>query len=103
MLVLWDDQTREGGSFHEEFPVYGGAGCLCSPAGGGGHAGDGDLPEDGHCRADLLPVEEEVPGYGRGRGEEAACPGGGEPEAEAAGADLSLDKQMLQDVLRKKP
>ena len=23
MLVLWDDQTLEGGSFHEEVPVHG--------------------------------------------------------------------------------
>ena len=35
-LVLWDDQRREGGSFHEEFPLYGGAGGFCSQAGGGG-------------------------------------------------------------------
>ena len=25
MLVWWDDHTLEGGSFHEEFPVHGGA------------------------------------------------------------------------------
>ena len=29
------------------------------------------LPEDGHQRADVLQVEEEVRGHGRGGGEEA--------------------------------
>ena len=32
-----------------------------------------------------LPVDEKVPGHGRGRGEAPAGPGGGEPQAEAAG------------------
>ena len=36
--------------------------------------------------ADLIPVEKEFPGHGRGLGEAAPCPGGGEPHAEATGA-----------------
>ncbi len=55
----------------------------------------------------ILPLEEEVPGYGCGRGASAKDPGGREGEEnrklKQLVADLSLDKQMLQDVLRKKP
>ncbi len=33
VLVLWGDHTLEGGAFHEEFPVHGGADRPCAQAG----------------------------------------------------------------------
>ena len=68
----------------EEVAVHPGADYLCSPPGRIGHASVGSLPEDGHHRPDLLPMEEE------------------NRKLKQLVADLSLDKQMLQDVLRKK-
>ena len=50
-----------------------------------------------------IPLEEEVPGHGRGRG--APAPGLEEENRKLRQlvADLSLDKRMRQDVLGKEP
>ena len=86
MRVLWDDLNRlKGESSPEEVPIQSGAGRLRPAPGGGGHAGCRGLSQDGHQRADLLPLEEE------------------NRKLKQLVADLSPDKQMLQDVLRKKP
>jgi uncharacterized protein (DUF342 family) len=75
------------------------------------------MPQDGNQRTDFLPLEKEVHRHGGGRGEEVTgYIGMGVAEVRRLRvleeenrklkqlvADLSLDKQMLQDVLRKKP
>ena len=50
-----------------------------------GHPVLGGLPQYGHQRSDLLPTREEVPGDGCGQGAALQSPGGGKPQAQAAG------------------
>jgi hypothetical protein len=47
-------------------------------------------------------MEEEVCGLRDRSGAATEAPSGGERQAEESGAELSLDKAMLQDVLAKK-
>ena len=60
VLVSWNVKERR--AVHEEVPVRAGAESLRLEAGGEWNTGGGSLPKDGHCRADLLPVEEEIGG-----------------------------------------
>ena len=53
--------------------------------------------------ADLLPVETAASRDGRGRGQAAADRRRRTGRLKAAVADLSLDKQMLQEAVRRKP
>ncbi|MCX5996966.1 MAG: hypothetical protein NTV42_04965 [Chloroflexi bacterium] len=48
MLVLWDDNIRKGGSFHEKVEVHRGANRLCAEAGGVRHTYYRGVPQDGH-------------------------------------------------------
>ncbi len=49
-----------GGFCHKEVEVHRGADRICIEASRIGNTSQGSDPEDGHYRADLLPVEEEV-------------------------------------------
>ena len=87
----------------EEIEVHGTADCVCASASGGRHDGCRGVPEDGYCRGErsiagnsctgkLMPSEvkklrqlEEENGRLR-----------------KVVADLTLDKEMLQKVIRRK-
>ena len=57
-----DDKSVQEDFLDETVPVYRAADCLCPAAGGAGDAGNGSHPQDGHQRADVLSLEEEVRG-----------------------------------------
>jgi len=65
-----------------------------------GVCGRGDLPQAWDFRCDLLQVEEEVFGPGAAGAATAEAARGREHQAQRLVADLSLDKAMLQDVVR---
>ena len=83
---------------------------LCAAAGGFGNGRVGGLPQDGHQRADVLPLEEEIRRSDAvrspqaqataGREHPASSPGGrSEPgQGDAAGGD---PKKALKPVLRR--
>ena len=95
--------ARERRADHEEVPVRAGADRLRVAAGGEWNTRGGGLSKDGHLRADLLPVEEEFVGMGVAEVRRLKVLEEENRKFKQLVADLSLDKQMLQDVLRKKP
>ena len=67
-----------------------------------GHAGRRGLPEGRDQRGDVLQLAEEVRRADAVGDEAAAAARGGERRLKKIVADLSLDKEMLQDVIRRK-
>jgi putative transposase len=61
------------------------------------------MPKDGPQRTDFLPLEEEIVGMGVAEVRKLRLLEEENKKLKQLVADLSLDKQMLQDVLRKKP
>ena len=82
---------------------------VARPAPGvGGHTGGRGLPQDGHQRADILPRtlwrwKRRFQGMGVAEVRRLRVLEEENRKLRQLVADLSLDKQMLQDVLRKKP
>lgn len=95
-------KSLEGGFVHEDVEVQRGADHFCAAPGGDGHTGGQGLPEAGDLGADIFPVEEKVWGAQNIRAPSLETARGGEQAPQAHVADLSLDKQVLQDVLSKK-
>ena len=77
-----------GGFCHKEVEVHRGADRICIEASRIGNTSQGSDPEDGHYRADLLPVEEEVWWTWHIRAPQIAAVGRGEPHLEANGGGL---------------
>ena len=74
----------------------------------GGRGGGGGLPQAGHQRADLLSLaywrwKKKFPGMGVAEVRRPRVLEEGNRKLKQLVADLSLDKQLPQDVLRKKP
>ncbi len=103
MLVLWDDKiVTKGASSHEEIPVFGRTNSLCSEAAESGTT----VPEV--CRK--MEISEQTfyrwkkkyMGMGVAEVRRLKILEEENRKLKQLAADLSLDKQMLQDVLRKK-
>jgi putative transposase len=97
-LAVW--QPR--GFADEAIAVQRAADRLHSAAGRGRCGRGGCVSQGGHLDADLLPMAQEVWRADAIGDEAAEASGGGERPAEEACGDLSLDKGMLQDVVKRK-
>jgi hypothetical protein len=101
MLVLWQNFKEEVVS-DEEVEVHGGTDRLCASSCRDGNTSGRGLPEDGDCGADVFPVEEEARGLGVSELPRLRQLEEENRRLKRLVADLTLDKQMLQDVLSKK-
>ena len=93
---------RKEGACREEVTLYRGANRVCLEAAGAGQRGRRDLPQDGHCAGDVFQLEEEVLGAGAERLRRLKQLEEENRNLKRLVADLSLDKSMLQDVVRRK-
>ncbi len=91
----------KGAASHEENQVHSRAGNVCIEAGEVRYTSTRGLPQDGNQRANLLPVEEEICGDGSSEVRRLRILEEENRKLKQLVADLSLDKQMLQDVLRR--
>jgi hypothetical protein len=93
---------REEGACREEITVHRRTNRLRPEAAGAGHAGRGDLSQDGHCPGHVLQLEEAVSGLGPSELRRLRQLEEENNRLKKLVADLSLDKVMLQDVVRRK-
>jgi len=93
-----------GEDCHEKIEVYRESDCLCVEAGGDGSEGSGSVPEDGDQRGYVLYCRTQKKYGGLGTNELRKLKQLEEENAQLMRivADLTLDKTMLQDVLKKK-
>ena len=92
---------REGGE-DEEKSVHGGPDRFCIAASGERDPGGGDHPEAGDRGANFLPLEKRLAGMGVAELRRLRQLEDENRRLKRLVADLTLDKQMLQDVLSKK-
>lgn len=89
---------------HEEIEVHRAADRLCSETSRDGRAGRGSVSQAGHFGGDLLHCRRQKKFSGLGTAELRRLRQLEDENARLKQivADLTLDKQMLQDVLKKK-
>jgi putative transposase len=87
---------------HEKIKVYRIADYLCSQAGRDGRAGLRSLPQDRYQRSNILHLEKKYGGLGTAELRRLRQLEDENARLKQVVADLTLDKQMLQDVLKKK-
>ena len=94
---------EKGAGIHEEEQILSGAGDVCPEAGGIRYSRTRSMPQDGNQRTDFLPLEKKYIGMGVAEVRRLRVLEEENRKLKQLVADLSLDKQMLQDVLQKKP
>ena len=87
---------------HEEVEVHGTADRLCAAAGGDGHQGSGSVPQAGDLEPAFYSWKKKYGGLGVSELRRLRQLEEENGRLKRMVADLSLDKQMLQDVLLKK-
>ena len=90
------------GRSHEAIEVHGSADCLHSAAGGGGHGGSGGLPQGGITEATFYDWRKKYAGLMPSEMKRLRQLEEENGKLKKIVADLSLDKAMLQDVIRRK-
>jgi putative transposase len=102
--LLWDNHNSRGGLFHEEFTLQSGAGSLCHEA----RQAESGTPVSEVCRKmgitdqTFYRWKKKYAGMGVAEVRKLRILEEENRKLKQLVADLSLDKQMLQDVLRKK-
>jgi putative transposase len=91
-----------GYNCHEKIEVYRTTNRLRLEAGGDRHTGRRSLPQNGHFGGDLVQLEAEVSGLGTAELRRLRQLEDENSRLKQVVADLTLDKQMLQDVLKQK-
>jgi hypothetical protein len=91
-----------GYNCHEEIEVYRTTNCLCSQTSENGSAGRGGLPENRHLGSDVFNWKRKFSGLGTAESRRLRQLEEENARLKQTVADLTLDKQMLQDVLKKK-
>ena len=92
----------EGGRSGEEEEVHGGADCLSAAAGGAGQHGCGGLPEEGNSEQTFYLWKKKYAGMDVSELRRVKQLEEENRRLKQMVADLTLDKQMLQEVLSKK-
>lgn len=85
-----------------EIPIHRGVCDIRVATGGGQHASDGRVPQPWHIRSDVLHLEEVVRRPGWQRDQAVAQLEEENARLKRVVADLTLDKHILQEVIRKK-
>jgi len=98
---LWQNSGKEDIP-DEDVEVHGGIDRFCPEAGQERHPGGRGLPEDGHLRADYFRWKKKYDGLGVSELRRLRQLEEENRQLKRLVADLTLDKQMLQDVLSKK-
>lgn len=93
---------KKGGFCHAKDEVHGGADSLCTEACGDRDIGGRGNPQDGDYGADCYRWKKKYGGLGMGEVRELRQLREENRKLKQMVADLSLDKQMLQEVLSKK-
>jgi hypothetical protein len=95
-------KSLEGGFADEEVEVHRRANRLCPAAGGVGHSGGRGLPEVGIAEQTYFRWKKKYGGLGVSELRRLRQLEEENRQLKRVVADLTLDKQMLQDVLSKK-